>query len=450
MKTLQAVCAPVFAACLVCPLYAQTQRNLWVVRSPNVIVEYDANTLATKQKIIVPDSLPNEILRAGSTSQMTVSISSLGQILYVPSVNAPESGQAWFWDGKAGAWIDRHRVHSETADRADSKFSTVDSDPVPFLSADGRHLLWFANTESDYGLLKGPVIGDYEPTTQTAFRAWQTDLAGGNEKTIAAISIPMCKCQTGYCEDTCPTIEWYVGKARQADFFVLTQVIRGQEEAHPQASTIYHEVDGQRQGKNLAHPVEAGAILDATDDGLMRIQENGVSSNSNSGHYGQVWLRSDDKSALIFDPFQRVTFSYDQDYLDLWFRTAEISPSRDLVAWDVCLGGNAGQQFDKYFWACPDVNHEVNIPLDAGPKPSAAHSAAAQKFLTDLPAVEVVSLTMPGKLMTRLPHANLIGWLNDSEVVVLERNEIEILDIGTGAVKDSGISVEDWRFVFVR
>jgi hypothetical protein len=418
---------------------AKTQKHLWVVQSPNTIAEYDANTFTLKQKITVPDSLPNEVVQGSLAFQTPLSINSLGQILYVPSVNAPESGKVWFWDGKSGVWLDRHGIHTQTPDKTDSKSSTVDSDPVPFLSADGKHFFWFTNTESEYGVLKDPV-GDYEPTVETAFRAWQTDLAGGNGKTIAAISIPMCKCETGFCAETCPTIEWYVPKDRQTDFFILTQLIGG-ESPDFQWTSVFHEVSGQWKDAKLPHPVED--IFDAKDDGAVLVEET-------SDPYGQVLLTEGAKSTVLFDPFKRFTFSYDSEALDLWFRATEISPNRDLVAWDICLGGNAVRKFATNYWACPDVNNEVDIPFDDGSKPSEAQLAAAQEFLMDLPAVEVISLGTPGKLVTRLPHADLVGWLSDSEVVVLQQNEIEVLDTVTGAVKKSDVRVDKREFVLLR
>ena len=73
-----------------------------------------------------------------------------------------------------------------------------------------------------------------------------------------------------------------------------------------------------------------------------------------------------------------------------------------------------------------------------------------RKGLTDLPAVQVMSMQeAPGKV-TFLPHATLVGWISEKEILIVEDHVLVAYNVGTGARRKSSVRVEDAGKVFLR
>jgi hypothetical protein len=75
--------------------------------------------------------------------------------------------------------------------------------------------------------------------------------------------------------------------------------------------------------------------------------------------------------------------------------------------------------------------------------------------LLDLPAVEVKNVDLrtgegsPHRLAF-LPHATLVGWINDKEILIVENHMLIAYDIANGSRRKSTISVQDYEHVFLR
>ena len=77
-------------------------------------------------------------------------------------------------------------------------------------------------------------------------------------------------------------------------------------------------------------------------------------------------------------------------------------------------------------------------------------SQRIRKALLDLPAVEVKSLEEIPKRIAFIPHATLVGWLSDNEILIVEAHLLVAYNVTTGARRKSSIHVQDAESVFLR
>ena len=76
-------------------------------------------------------------------------------------------------------------------------------------------------------------------------------------------------------------------------------------------------------------------------------------------------------------------------------------------------------------------------------------SQLIRKALLDLPAVEVKSLEDAPHRLAFVPHALLVGWINDKELLIIENHLLVGYNLGTGARRKSTVRVEDAAHVFL-
>ena len=70
--------------------------------------------------------------------------------------------------------------------------------------------------------------------------------------------------------------------------------------------------------------------------------------------------------------------------------------------------------------------------------------------LTDLPAVEVKSLGDIPKRLAFVPHAALVGWINEKEILIVEDHLLVVYSVVSGTRRKSGVRVDDASLVFLR
>ncbi len=49
-----------------------------------------------------------------------------------------------------------------------------------------------------------------------------------------------------------------------------------------------------------------------------------------------------------------------------------------------------------------------------------------------------------------VPHATLVGWINEKELLLVEGHVLVVYNVGTGARRKSSVRVEDAGRVFLR
>jgi hypothetical protein len=409
------------------PLMGQSKR-LWVLRAPGEMVEYDPATFTAKPSSTLPPiRVPAEAVKA----PLSVSMNHLGQILFASTVSLPlaESDadarhKLWLWNGKAATWLDPG-VSRKTA-TAGSNVAITESAVAAYLSADGQHLFWFANQA------RRLQREEMDLSTTNTWQAWQTDLAGNSRQDVASSALPDCHCTTGSCEETCPYGVVWVPEEGVGGFFLVTQFVAGQTGPTYKASVRYREEAGKWVANPLALPLRR--VLEAASNGDVMVEaipDTGCCGWVNQSD-DQTLLRNGGKPVVLFDELS--TFG-NPDY-DVSFYTWNARLRPDLGAVAMTLATTA----------------EPNKPIQLAEQGQASleESQRMRKAVEELPAVEVKSVEDSPKRMAYLPHATLVGWINDKEILVVEAHLLVAYNVGTGVRRKSSIRVEDAAHVFLR
>ena len=419
-KQLIAVACGLFL--LTTPLLGQGKR-IWVLRASGEMVEYDPGSFAVKQTVTVPADV--------AQAPQNVSVNHVGQILFAPAVTLPlaESDvesphKAWFWTGHAATTIDLG-VKRE-AGAAGSNQAVTESAPEVYLTADGAHLFWFANSA------RRLQREEMDLSTATTWQAWQTDLSGVGREDLATMKLPDCRCPSGSCEESCPYGVIWAPEDGLGKFFLVSQFVAGKEEPVYKASTRYQE----ESGKWTAYPIDEPLrrVLDAASGGdvvVEAIPDSGCCGWVNQSN-DQTLVHRAGKTVTVFD--ERATYK-NPDY-DVSFSTsnAKLSPELGLVALTIVATATA----DK----------AIQLAQDGQANPE--ESKLIRKALAELPAVAVESMDDPPKRVAFLPHAVLVGWISEKELLIVEDHVLVEYNVATGARKKSTVRAEDAGRVFLR
>jgi len=407
---------------LAAPLAGQEKR-LWVLRAPGEMAEYDPATFTQKQTIKVPAEAVQ--------SPQSLAVNHLGQILYAPAISLPLSEadlpsahKIWLWDGRTAATIDEG-VKREVATTGSNQAAT-ESAPAAYLSADGTHLLWFANQSRR--LQRESV----DLSITTTWQAWQTDTNGGNRQNLVEVKLPDCRCETGACEESCPYGVVWVPDDGVGKFFLMTQFVAGQTETTYKATTRYSEEGGKWTADSLAEPLQR--VLDATSDGntvVEAIPDTGCCGWVNESD-DQTRVVSGGKIRTVFD--ERATYKNPDYDVSFFTSNARVSPEIGFVAMTIVATAEANQPI------------QLSDEGQANPEESKQIRAA----LAELPAVEVKSLEDSPRRVAFVPHATLVGWISEKEILIVEDHLIVAYNVVTGARRKSSVRVEDAGRAFLR
>jgi hypothetical protein len=378
---------------------AQQPMHVWVIEPPNRIVEYDVATFTPVASIAVP-------VYAAKHSEY-LKINAAGQLLFemprgLALGDAPDAaGRIWFWDGKRGGDLPAQ-------------------DREAFLSLDGRSLVWFANA---FAIDKDP--DGNERSVRTSARVWRTDLAGGNDTTLISIpQSPRCQCGTGVCSESCPEWQMWAPDGVVDRSLVLTQWTPGQLEPSYQQSIGYRRADTRWEPSRFASALEHILTSDAEADTLVAtVRDAGCCGWINESSDQTVVVKAGQRT-VVFDEFKR----FDHADYDISFYTtaAAIAPGRTLIAHSI--------ESDR-------VEDEIRLSSDGKTNNAALtriRAAAAQ-----LPLTEIVDLGAPSRAVASIPHAKVIGWLNDRELLVVESGLLAVYDAGGRKIRTTTVAVKD-------
>ena len=397
--------------------------RLWVLRSPGEMVEHDPATFAVKQTVKIPAE--------AAQSPQSVAVSRLGQMLFAPAVSLPLAEndvaspvKVWFWNGRTTTALD-HGLKHEVGTTGSNQVIT-ESAPAVYLAADGQHLFWFANQERR--LQREGV----DLSTVTTWQAWQTDLNGTGREDIGSLKLPDCRCETGACEESCPYGVVWVPEGGIDKFFLVTQFIAGQTETVYKASTLYRNEGGKWMAHPLAEPLRR--VLDAASGGnviVEAIPDAGCCGWVNQSD-DQTLVRINGKTLTVFD--ERSTYKNPDYDVSFFISNARLSPDLGSVAMTITATADANQpiQLSEQGQADPEESKQI------------------RKALAELPAVEVKTLADAPRQVAFLPHAVLVGWLNEKELLIVENHALVAYNVGTRARRTSAVLVEDAGHVFLR
>ncbi len=409
------------------PLFAQgklvTEKRLWVLRSSGEMAEYDPSTFAAKQTVKIPAE--------ASQSPQSIAVNRLGQILFAPAVSLPlaESDtqsphKLWFWNGLRATAVDLALKREVTT--AGSNQALTESAPAVYLSADGQHLFWFANQA------RRLQREDVDLSVTAEWRAWRTDTNGAGREDLASVKLPECRCPTGTCEESCPFGVVWIPNNGVAHFFLMTQFVAGKTEPAYKASTLYKEDGGKWTANQLTDPLRR--VLDAAPEGAVIVEaipDTGCCGWSNQSN-DQTLVRNGGKTVTVFD--ERTSYKNADYDVSFFTSTAQLSPQLDAVAMTIV--------------ATAEVNQPIELSEQGQADPE--ESKQIRKALTELPAVEVKTLDEAPHRVAFLPHATLVGWLNERELLIVEDDLLVTYNVSTGTRRKSNVRVEDAAHVFLR
>jgi hypothetical protein len=402
-------------------LSAQGKR-LWVLRAPGETVEYDPSTFAAKQTVKVPPE--------AAASPLNFSVNHLGQMLFAPSASLPlaegdlaAERKVWLWDGHTATTLAREVAR--TTATTGSNLAITESAPVPSLSSDGTHLYWFSNQA------RRLQRDNVDLSTKTTWSAWLTDLAGAARQDVASVTLPECSCPTGTCEESCPYGEVWVPDDGVGKFFLLTQFVAGQTQAVYKSSALYQESGGKWTATAIDPPLRR--VLDAANAGaiLEAIPDTGCCGWENQSD-DQTLLHLHGKTLTVFDELA----AYKNPDYDVSFYTenGKLSPDLGSVAMTIV--------------ATAQPNKAIQLSEEGQANPE--ESQRIRKALLDLPAVEVKSVEDAPQRIAFIPHATLVGWISDKEILIVEGHLLVAYNVASGARRKSNIRVEDAAHAFLR
>ena len=398
-------------------------KRLWVLRAPGEMIEYDPATFAVKQTVKVPAEAVQ--------SPEKVRVNHLGQILFVTPAPLPlaeedvaSAHKVWFWNGHSVATIDQGVKREVTP--TGSNQAVTESAPVPFLSADGEHLFWFTNAARR--LLREGL----DLSTATTWQAWRTDLKGEGRDELATAKLPECRCETGVCEESCPYVGVWTPEGGVGKFFLTTQSITRQTEIEYTASTLYWEEAGKWTATPLDKPLQRE--LDASSGGeaiVEAIPDAGCCGWVNESN-DQTLVRASGKTRILFD--ERVSYNNPDYDVSFYTSNALLSPEVGSVAMTIQSTATADQPI------------QIADQGEANPE----ELQRIRKAMAELPAVEVKSMEDTPRRLAFVPHAVLVGWLSEKEILIVEDHLLVAYNVGTGTRRKSSVRVEDAGRVFLR
>jgi hypothetical protein len=407
---------------LTAPVLAQGKR-LWVLRLPGDMVEYDPATFAVKQTIKVPAE--------AAQNPGNVAVNRLGQILFGAGATLPLSEEdvaaahkLWFWNGHNATTMDLGVRREENT--TGSNQAVTEAAPAAYLSADGTHLFWFANQARR---LQREGI---DLSTTTTWQMWETDVNGAGREDLVTVKMPDCRCPTGTCEESCPYGVVWVPDGGIEKFYLMTQFVAGQTESVYKATTRYLADGGKWTADPLAEPLMR--LLDASPDGksiVEAIPDAGCCGWSNQSN-DQTLLLSDAKKRTVFD--EQATYKNPDYDVSFYTSNARLSPDLGQVAMTISSTAQA--------------NSPIQLAEDGEANPE--ESQRIRKGLLDLPAVEVKSMEDTSRRVAFVPHAVLVGWISEKEILLVQDHLLVLYNVGSGARRKSSVRVEDATQVFLR
>jgi hypothetical protein len=407
---------------MITPLFGQAKR-LWVLQGTGEMAEYDPASFALKQKVKAP---PDAV-----KSPTAVEVNQAGQILFAAPISLPLSDEdavgvhkVWLWNGQSASTIDQG-VQRKT-EATGSNQAVTDLVPVPHLSADGKSLYWFGN-ESRRLEREGVDL-----SITTTWKAWRTDIKGEAREEVASTTLPDCRCPTGSCEESCPSGMVWVPDTGVDKFFLVTQIVAGQTATLYKSTTAYTFDGGKWSATPLAEALQR--VLDVDSKGTVIINslpDTGCCGWSNQSN-DQTMVLASGKKISIFD--ERETYK-NPDY-DVSFLTsnAKLSPDSARVAMTITATAQPGKPI------------QLSDDGEANPE----ESQSIRKAMTALPAVAVKTVEDGAKQVAFMPHATLVDWINDKELLIVEDHMLVVYNLASGARRKTSVHVEDAAHVFLR
>jgi hypothetical protein len=146
----------------------------------------------------------------------------------------------------------------------------------------------------------------------------------------------------------------------------------------------------------------------------------------------QTLVRVSGKTRTVFD--ELTTFKNPDYDVSFYTSNAKLSPELGSVAMTIVSTA------------------ETNKPIQLSEQGQASPEESKQihKALAELPAVEVKSMEDTPKRLAFVPHATLVGWISEKELLIVQDHLLVVYNVGTGVGRKTTVRVEDAGRVFLR
>lgn len=411
-KMAMSACLGLLAGLVAAPsAHAVPEVTLWVVQPPGQLVAFDPADLSRIGGVRIPALAYYDPRR--------LAVNGHGQFLL-----RLDDDHLWLWDGERASTP----PVSPTSAPDLSAFTRPGMTPTRqwFLGDDGNTLYVVESVTRDDGAADSD-------SSRTPLRMLETDLLQQPRREVFARTVGRCFETMRLVAFTrpCPDPEvWAPGGVIRgcAVFTQWEQLREGDESRAPMAagerSRYLRGARGWRPAA-LGRTWHGESLLDISPDG-----SHWVTSQSDVGCCG--WLNASseqamfvgtDSTAIVFDEWP----AFGNEGYDVSFFTADarIGPDADRVA--LCVHATQGP-------AAP-IGPSANARTDS------LQVRRLREELTTMPMVVIVQVRPRRAETLRIPNAELIGWLNRSEVLVVEDGRIVAVDVSTGKRRRSGITV---------
>jgi hypothetical protein len=175
-------------------------------------------------------------------------------------------------------------------------------------------------------------------------------------------------------------------------------------------------------------------VLDASSEGSVIVEaipDTGCCGWSNQSN-DQTLILTEGKTTTVFD--EQATYKNADYDVSFYTANARLSPDASRIAMTVVATGQSNKpiQLSEQGQANPEESQRI------------------RKALLDLPAIEVKTIEDAPHRVAFIPHAVLVGWLNDKELLIVENHLLVAYNVGSNAHRKSTIRVEDPARAFLR
>jgi len=389
---------------------------IWVVQPDSKLAAYGAANFRNWQTLALPPEAKDH--------PESISISRQGALLVAYPAGENVSLRR--------IWQSDPRLSSSLVGGADDRtpapgggYLITSATPQVYFSSDPECLFWFENRKQVLNR-DGPDI-----SVTTVFLAWTTNRQGQDVRWVAQVPFPMCTCETGACEESCPEARVWAPEAGITDFFFVTRWVPGQLQPDFQQTDLYRLQNGRWVSQKLPASVEQFA--DMADHGNVFIEvvsDGGCCGWENAGD-DKALLFHNGQSTVIYDERER----FNNDNYDVSFFTsrAQLSPDRSRVAYTLAATAPPGAE----------------IRLSDSGKDNPEELRRVKKAIGELPRVEASAVADPKKVVVGLP-GELVGWLDSKRILIFQAGELVVFDVDSGTKTPTEIKATSALQVFVR
>jgi hypothetical protein len=214
-------------------------------------------------------------------------------------------------------------------------------------------------------------------------------------------------------------------------FFLLTQFVAGKTQPIYKATSVYEDSAGNWSATPFDPPLRRVLNSPDSDTILEAIPDTACCGWENQSN-DQTLLHLHGKTLTMFD--EQAAYKNPDYDVSFYTENGKLSPDLSSVAFTIV--------------ATSKPNTPIQLAEQGQANPE--ESQRIRKALVDLPAVEVKSVGDSPRRIAFLPHAMLVGWISEKEILIVEGHLLVAYNVASGSRRKSSIRVEDAGHVFLR